>query len=350
MHLSSAHPVLEPRSSGFPSDSFSPTNSERVNHVKSNNASALFKRHARTTADSLPASAGLHDHIPLSFPVVLPAASSSEFYYSSPSLANRIQSADMTEEAPVIVHAAGASSPNAGSAATEQPFCSRSCLLILGPLSAGLIAVALIVGLVLVRRRRQTAAEVSADSRFGFRRPSTASQKGKEKMADDDDLMMEMFEPPELSISPNPRIMEWRGSSGYDSGGQAAAGGMGRSAMLGLSTIMEENMQEKTRDKMYGHLRRKSSHKLTPIRLNSPNRGMMRSDRSPYNTPPLSPSVSSSAQGSPRLVPFPSGGDGLMTGPSGSQFLRPAPKKKRKLTIPYNPQDVTRRRSLEGAW
>jgi len=211
--------------------------------------------------------------------------------------------------------------------------------------------VALIVGLVIVRRRRQnTAPEFTSSGGFGIRRYSTTSQKGKERMADDDDLMVEMFEPPELSVSPNPRIMEWRNAGGGHDAGSSAGGGMGRNTMLGLSTIMEENMHDRARDKMFGNLRRKSSHKLTPIRLNSPNRGLMRSDRSPFNTPPLSPSVTSSAQLSPNLTPFPSGGDSVANGLQNNQYLRPAPKKKRKLTIPYTPQDVTRRRSLEGAW
>jgi len=297
--------------------------------------------------------------------MILPSSGPDNYFY-------RVKSAALTEETPVLVHTAGISSGNtaapAVAASAEQPFCSRNCLLILGPLSAGLIVVALIAGLVIARKRRQRAdnMEFRSSGGFGIRRSSaSASYKGKEKLADDDDLMMEMFEPPELSISPNPHIMEWRHTGGADPHASMQAA-MGRNTMLGLSTIMEENMHDKARDKMYGNVRRKSSHKLTPVRLNSP-RGLMRSDRSPMMTPPISPSLSSSAQGSPNMVPFPMGGaDAAMAnGPAAAaaaasssssamllsnQFLKPAPKKKRKLTIPYNPQDVTRRRSLEGAW
>jgi len=341
MHLTPAHSVLVQKRSG-------PFNNNNDN----NDNSLQVRIPQRFDLDSDTSST------PSSFPVVLPSADSDNYFF-------RVKSAALTEETPVIVHTAGISSNGSAAPAAapgEGPFCSRSCLFVLGPLSAGLILVALIAGFAYHKRRQKPDNTVFKSSGgFHIRKHSTSGSKGKEKMIDDDDLMMEMFEPPELSISPNPRIMEWRntGSSGAATDASMHSA-MGRNTMLGLSTIMEENMHDQARDKMFGNVRRKSSHKLTPLRLSSP-RGLMRSDRSPMDTPPHSPSLSSSAQGSPGLVPFPmgSGGDpsAMANGPpslytSGglNQFLRPAPKKKRKLTIPYNPQDVTRRRSLEGAW
>jgi len=339
MHLTPAHSVLVQKRSGS------------FNNNNDNNDNSLQVRiPQRFDLDSDTSST------PSSFPVVLPSADSDNYFF-------RVKSAALTEETPVIVHTAGISSNGSAAPAAapgEGPFCSRSCLLVLGPLSAGLILVALIAGFAYHKSRQKTNNTVFKSSGgFHIRTQSTSSFKGKEKMIDDDDLMMEMFEPPELSISPNPRVMEWRNSSGGTAAADASMhSAMGRNTMLGLSTIMEENMHDQARDKMFGNVRRKSSHKLTPLRLSSP-RGLMRSDRSPMDTPPRSPSLSSSAQGSPGLVPFPMGGDpfsvangppSLYTAGGSNQFLRPAPKKKRKLTIPYNPQDVTRRRSLEGAW
>jgi len=359
MHHPPAHPVLVQTRSG-------PVNNNRSNNNNNNNDlqplpgsdgvnhDLVSQQRPHPTPDS-PVSDTFADSV--SFPVILPSYSGPDNYFY------RIKSAALTEETPVLVHTAGVASGNTPSAAAEQPFCSRSCLLVLGPVSAGLIVVALIAGLVIARRRRQKnsdSLEFRSSGGFGIRKHSGSNlmgYKGKEKLADDDDLMMEMFEPPELSISPNPRIMEWRHTGSADPYASAQAA-MGRNTMLGLSTIMEESMMhDQARDKMYGNFRRKSSHKLTPIRLNSP-RGLMRSDRSPMDTPPLSPSLGSSAQGSPSMVPFPMGSNvDAAIGPSAAaasssfnQFLKPAPKKKRKLTIPYNPQDVTRRRSLEGAW
>jgi len=356
MHLTPAHSVLvQKRSGSFNNDN----DNDQQTHVSPQQRNSDTPLLDQSTPIDIP-----------SFPLVLPSADEDNYFF-------RVKSAALTEETPVLVHAAGVSSngspvsaPAPASAPGEGPLCSRSCLLILGPLSAGLILVALIAGFTLYNRRQKAKngnTVFKSTGGFHLRTQSTSSFKGKEKMIDDDDLMMEMFEPPELSISPNPRIMEWR-NSGSGGGGaaitdpnapihSAAAAAMGRNAMLGLSTIMEENMHDQAKDKMFGNIRRKSSHKLTPLRLNSP-RGLMRSDRSPMDTPPISPSLSSSAQGSPGLVPFPMGNDSsaangppsLYTSGNVNQFLRPAPKKKRKLTIPYNPQDVTRRRSLEGAW
>jgi len=348
MHLTQAHSVqVQKRSGSFNSND---------NGLQANVAHVSPQQNLDINSDT-----PLLDHTAsIAFPLVLPSADSDNSFL-------RVKSAALTEETPVLVHAAGVTSngsptPAPAPASGEGPLCSRSCMFVLGPLSAGLILVALIAGFALHKRRQKANNNnnmaFKSSGGFHIRTLSTSSFKGKEKMIDDDDLMMEMFEPPELSISPNPRIMEWR------NGGNTSAAitdpnapAMGRNTMLGLSTIMEENMQDQARDKMFGNLRRKSSHKLAPLRLNSP-RGLMRSDRSPMDTPPISPSLSSSAQGSPGLVPFPMGNDhssagnppSLYTSGHANQFLRPAPKKKRKLTIPYNPQDVTRRRSLEGAW
>jgi len=275
---------------------------------------------------------------PSAINLVLPSASSANYYV-------RHQAAYLGEEVPTVVHASGVASGNLPAATAEQPLCSKTCLLIMGPVAAGLVVAAIIAGIVIVRKRRALT-EFKSSAGFTLRKQSTAGQLDR---AGFDDLMMEMFEPPELSVSPNPHVSaEWRHASGATAGNTA-----GRNAMLGLTTIMEENMHDKAREKMYGSLRRKSSHKLAPIRLNSP-RLLMRGDNSPFNTPPISPSLSSSVQGSPSLVPFPAGNSvpyhAPIPGPAVNPYLKPAPKKKRKLTIPYNPSDVTRRRSLEGAW
>jgi hypothetical protein len=226
--------------------------------------------------------------------------------------------------------------------------------MILGPVVAGVVVAAMIFGLVMVKRRRRLRANSE---------PRT-KEKDKSNVLDDDDLMVEMFEPPELLSSGNisGAFFNWRNASQAPppppdkEGRRGSAQFSGRSTMLGLTTILEEgsNHDPSRIKKYHGNIRRpsnKGNGNLSPLRIASPNPVL----RGPFplnglknlsmgDTPPLSPLISPSAS------PAPS--DPVMhpTQPGPIYLSAPVGRQKRKLTIPYTPQDVTRRRSLEGAW
>lgn len=255
------------------------------------------------------------------------------------------------------------------SSAVAQPSpnyggCGSACWMILGPVIAGVVVAAMVFGLVMTKRRRRLRAQTELDLK-------TAKAND---VLDDDDLMVEMFEPPELLSSGNisGAFFNWRNASSPPdgSGGKESRRGSaqfsGRSTALGLTTILEEGSgsyeQQQRIKKYHGNIRRPSGKgsdagMLSPLKLTSPNPvlrgplagvGGMRA-MSLADTPPLSPLISPTA--SP--APSDAGGGGLAHAAPGQQLYLTAPvggRPKRKLTIPYNPQDVTRRRSLEGAW
>jgi len=255
------------------------------------------------------------------------------------------------------------------SASTDTPSaCGSSCWMVLGPVVAGVVVAAMIFGLVMARRRRR------------MRSNSEPSLKHKEKnkgdVLDDDDLMVEMFEPPELLTSGNisSSFFNWRNASSFvpqqqqqENDGTNRRGSAqlsGRSTMLGLTTILEEgsNHEQQRIKKYHGNIRRASNKgsggNLSPLRVASPNllRGPLPLPGTRSNlllageTPPLSPLISPSPSPALSDATGGGGGSGLPTAPGQAYLSAPSGRPKRKLTIPYTPQDVTRRRSLEGSW
>lgn len=257
------------------------------------------------------------------------------------------------------------------SSAVAQPSpsyggCGSACWMILGPVIAGVVVAAMVFGLVMTKRRRRLRAQTELDLK--------ANKSKANDGLDDDDLMVEMFEPPELLSSGNisGAFFNWRNASSPPDGAggkesrRGSAQFSGRSTALGLTTILEEGSsspyeQQQRIKKYHGNIRRPSGKgsdagMLSPLKLTSPHPvlrgplagvGGMRA-MSLADTPPLSPLISPTASPAPSDT-----GGGLAHAAPGQQLYLTAPvggRPKRKLTIPYNPQDVTRRRSLEGAW
>lgn len=223
---------------------------------------------------------------------------------------------------------------------------SHGCLMILGSICAGMVVVAVVIGLVMQKVKKTPDYTTSPNilrtpnSRMrnlaprrvktSFTSNSSSGGGGREKRREE--LMMEMFEPlPEDSPF-------------------SAAATLGRLSKVfnfekGLTTISEEfpnSLSSRGSEE-----KRRSNRPIispyltsTPQRLNSPIRLL----RGP--TPPPSPSAGYAAALAAGVGTIGMNGPGL----NAPQPAVTKQEKKRKLTIPYNPHNVTRRRSLEGAW